>query len=146
LAPSADGIGLGIYTKLSCAKKGVINVINIHGVAKPGDKKDNLARLKQSTVFLEAANKCVGPTILGGDFNLDINTESIKMIEEDRWTNLIRNYGIKTTRNELTWKKYPDSPQYYADYVFIKNEISIKKFEVPRLLISDHEPMILEII
>jgi endonuclease/exonuclease/phosphatase family metal-dependent hydrolase len=68
------------------------------------------------------------------------------MIEEDRWTNLIRNYGIKTTRNELTWKKYPDSPQYYADYVFIKNEISIKKFEVPRLLISDHEPMILEII
>lgn len=146
LASGVDGIGLGIYLKLSYAKNRIINVINIHGVATPGDKKDNPARLKQSKLFLGAANKCIGPTVLGGDFNLDIDTESVKMIERDGWTNLIRNCGIKTTRNELTWRKYPNSPQYYADYVFANNEISVGKFEVPRLLISDHEPMILEII
>lgn len=135
-------IGLGIYTKLRI-NNGFLNLLNVHGNARPGQKKDDEARLKQSKVFLEFSEKIDGPWIIGGDFNLDLNTESVKMFERNGYKNLIREYKIKTTRNHLIWDKYPDSPQMYADHLFVNDAILIDQFIVPKLEISDHEPMVL---
>ena len=73
------------------------------------------------------------------------NTKSIKMIKEAGYKNLIKDFGIKTTRNKLAWDQFPDEEkQNFADYVFVSPEIKVRKFSVPNLEISDHLPLILD--
>jgi len=139
-----EELGLGLYTKLK-VKKRIINLMNFHGVALPGTKLDNENRLKQSRGIIDFMAKVEGAKIIGGDFNLDINTESVRMFEKNGYRNLIREFGIKTTRNRLIWDRFPESIQMWADYLFVSPEIIVKSFEVPRNEVSDHLPLILEI-
>lgn len=119
-------------------------VINVHGVSKPGHKLDTSLRLRQSQTILKLAEKFKGPKIIGGDFNLLPRTKSVKMIEKAGYLNLITQFGIKTTRNSLSWSKFPNKKQYFADYVFTSPEIKIANFEVPQVKVSDHLPLILD--
>lgn len=121
---------------------GKISFINVHGVCRPGDKMDSPKRLEQSKRIMDESK---GLTIIGGDFNLMPNTESIEMFEKKGYVDLIKKYGIKATRNEFAVKKYPGHELYFCDYVFVSPEIKVKSFEVPEMTISDHLPMILEI-
>lgn len=73
-----------------------------------------------------------------GDFNLDINTRSIEILEENL-INLIKKYNIKSTRN----KHFPGQEKF-ADYMFVSQGVNVLNFKVPDLEISDHLPMILE--
>jgi hypothetical protein len=66
------------------------------------------------------------------------------MFKNNGYKNLIGDYQIITTRNNLAWSLYPDK-QYFADYVFASPEIKVKSFEVPNNEVSDHLPLILEI-
>lgn len=136
-------IGYGIYTKIK-SDKSILNLINVHGIALPGDKLDNPKRIEQSMTFINFMKKVKGPKIVGGDFNLLPETESVKMFEKNGYTNLVKEYDIKTTRNHLSWDLYPNK-QMYADYVFVSKDIKVKSFEVPDIEISDHLPLILEI-
>lgn len=124
------------------AEVGNIHFINVHGVCRPGDKMDSPKRLEQSKRIIDEAK---GLAIIGGDFNLMPNTESIEMFKKSGYLDLIKKYGIKATRNEFAWKKYPGHELYFCDYVFVSPEIKVKSFEVPEMTISDHLPMILEI-
>ena len=117
---------------------------HLHGLPFPPDKLDCPGRLEQSRNIINFLNQQTGSKILCGDFNLLPDTESIKMIEKSGMRNLIGEFNIKTTRSASNFKKYPDSPQYFADYMFVSPELNIKKFSVPQLEISDHLPMILE--
>lgn len=83
--------------------------------------------------------------IIGGDFNMFPENESIRMFEKNGYQDLIKNFGIKTTRNRIAWEKYPETPQYYSDYIFLKGDLQIKTFSVPENEVSDHLAMILEI-
>ena len=132
--------GLGLFTQI-----GGLNILNVHGVAQPGDKLDNPKRIKQSREIIDFMAKIDGPKIIGGDFNLELMTESVAMFEKNGYRNLIKEFNIKTTRNRLIWERYPESKQYFADYVFVNPEVKIKNFEVPQNEISDHLPLILEI-
>ena len=67
------------------------------------------------------------------------------MFQKYGYLDLIKKFGIKTTRNEVAWENYPDNKQYFSDYVFVNPEAKIKSFSVPDLEISDHLPLILEI-
>jgi endonuclease/exonuclease/phosphatase (EEP) superfamily protein YafD len=134
--------GLGLHTKVKVNDE-ILNIINCHGIPYPGDKLDTKARIIQSNEILNFAKNIDEPIIIGGDFNLDPTTKSVKLFEENNFLNLIKEFEIKTTRNEVSWVKYPDK-QYFADYVFIK-KIEVKKFKVPNSDISDHLAMILEI-
>ncbi len=64
------------------------------------------------------------------------------------FVNLIKKYKIKTTRNSYAWERFKTRKgfvkQYFADYVFVTKGIKVKSFEVPKVMISDHNPMILE--
>ena len=90
----------------------------------------------------------VGLKIIGGDFNLNPDTKSVKIFEEVGYKNLIMDFGIKNTRNEISWKQFQNKPgfvkQYFADYVFVSKDVKVRKFEVPYNEISDHLPQILE--
>jgi endonuclease/exonuclease/phosphatase family metal-dependent hydrolase len=122
-----------------------LNIINFHGNPLPGNKLDNEDRLLSSKIIKNYIQKLSGKIIFGGDFNLLPEARSLKTFEEMGLVNLITKYNIQTTRNENAWRKYPDSKQYFCDYIFISKKIEVVKFEVIQNDISDHLPMLLEI-
>jgi len=136
--------GLGIYAEIE--KDGSrIHLCNFHGIAYPGDKKDNGSRIVQSKGVIDFFKNISGSKIIGGDFNLAKDAESIKVFEKNGYRNLINEYKVHSTRNKFAWKKYPNVPQNYSDYVFVDKDIKVKKFFVPTDLVSDHQPLVLEI-
>lgn len=119
-------------------------IINFHGVALPGDKLDTPQRLDQSAQLAKIWESLgESPKILCGDFNLDPSTESIAILN-GCGRNLISEFGIGSTRNQISWNRFPGSKQNFADYTFVSPEIKVKNFEVPYNEVSDHLPMILE--
>jgi len=127
---------------------------NLQGKAIPGDKLDNDVRLTQSRKILESFKKDKTPKIIGGDFNLMPETESIKLFERAGYRNLIAEFGIKSTRNHLSWEQAEKQEkkmgwkffgrQHFADYVFVSKDVKVNRFEVPYNEISDHLPQILD--
>lgn len=144
LLSDIDGVGLGLVTELEVDGKR-INLCNFHGTAYPGDKKDTEARLKQTDEILNFFGNISGEKIIGGDFNLDLDTESVKRFKMAGYRDLISENGAPTTRNHEAWRKFPESPQRYSDYVFVSEGLRVVDFIVPKDIVSDHQPMILNI-
>ncbi len=140
----APETGLALHTQIVYSGK-LLNVCNVHGIAKPGDKLDNNGRVQQSQAIINFYQSIDGIKIIGGDFNLEATTKSVNLFEENGYKNLIKDFSIDTTRNRLVWEKYPDSIQYFSDYVFVDPNVKVQSFEVPKNEISDHLPMILNI-
>jgi hypothetical protein len=120
---------------------------NFHGIAFPGNKLDTEARLSQSHRIAEFLSGESGDKILGGDFNLLPKTESISIIESVGMSDLIKDFNIKSTRSDISYEKYKDEPvqQYFADFAFTSKNIEVRDFKVPRMNISDHLPLILQL-
>jgi len=113
---------------------------NFHGLWNGINKLDSDNRLKQSQKiinFLDARNEDC--KILGGDFNLLPETQSVKMLEVDL-KNLIKEYNITSTRSSFYTK-----PEKFADYCFVPPTVDVKQFEVLKDEISDHLPLLVEI-
>lgn len=136
-------IGGGLYTQIKCNHK-IFHIANIHGMSKPGEKLDNPNRIEQSKRIIDFMAKIDGVKLIGGDFNLDKNTESVKMFEKNGYRNLIEEYKIETTRNRLSWERF-NNVQHWADFCFVGPDVKVKSFEVPKNEVSDHLPLILEI-
>lgn len=117
----------------------LFTLCNFHGRWFDGDKVDNPGSYEQNRkvkAFLDGER---GEKIICGDFNLNPDTKSLELLE-DNMINLVKKFNITSTR--------PDSfPQHYsrfADYVLVSSGVAVKKFSVPNIEISDHLPMILE--
>lgn len=136
--------GLAIYLEIEKNNK-IFHVCNFHGLAYPGDKRDTPNRLRQSQGLIDFLKDKKGFKIIGGDFNLSFNTESIEMFEEHGYRNLIKDSDIQTTRNHFAWDQFPSNKQFYADYVFVSQDVNVKNFSVIENEVSDHLPLILEI-
>jgi len=142
--PDNPDVGLGITTQIDYHGT-PLAICNFHGRSRPGDKLDTPERLSQSQGLIDCFRSLPLPLILGGDFNLDIHSTSISLLEKAGYKNLITEYAIRTTRNRIIWDKYPATPQLYSDYVFVSPDISVTDFIVPENEISDHLPLILRI-
>lgn len=140
--PDDPVTGLGIYARLREGNES-LNLCNFHGISVPGDKLDNPGRLAQSRGLIDFFKNLPEPKIIGGDFNLLPDTESISSFEDNGYINLIKKFNIPTTRNKLAWKNYPNK-QLFADYIFVSPSVEVKSFSVPNITISDHLPLILE--
>ena len=138
----APGIGLDVTAEIPSAA-GTLNLVNFHGMSRPVDKRDDPGRLEQSRILIEYLRGKTGPKIVGGDFNLEPDTESIALFTRNAYRNLIDEFHIPTTRNKLAWI-YPVK-QYFSDYVFISPDVKLVSFAVPPIEISDHLPLILEV-
>lgn len=138
-----ENVGLGVAMEV---RNGVgrVNLVNVHGVSRPGDKMDTEKRLEQSRGIIEQYQGIDGPVIIGGDFNLNETTESVAMFAKNGYRNLIEEFGIEATRNSLAWKKFPDNPQKHSNFVFVRG-VEVKNFEVIKNEVSDHLPVVLEI-
>ena len=116
-------------------------VCNFHGLWNGINKLDSEDRLQQSekiVKFLNGRNEeC---KILCGDFNLLPDTESIKKFEDAGLRNLIREFGVTSTRTSFYTK-----PVKFADYVFISKDINLKEFKILPDEVSDHAPLLMEV-
>lgn len=137
-------VGLGLMCQANNGHNR-ISLVNMHGVSRPVDKMDSDKRLEQSQKIIEYMNTVGGARIIGGDFNLDKDTESVKMFEKNGYRNLIREFGIRTTRNRFAWERFPNTPQLHSSYVFVSPEINVRSFNVVENEVSDHLPLIVEI-
>jgi endonuclease/exonuclease/phosphatase family metal-dependent hydrolase len=119
-------------------------VCSVHGIPYPGDKLDTPERLYQTETLLGAfAGR--SRVVIGGDFNLLPETQSIRKFAANGYRDLIADYDVETTRNYLSFGKHPESPQYFADYAFTSLDVNVKDFIVPAVIVSDHQPLELSI-
>lgn len=118
-----------------------LTVMNFHGLWNGQGKSDTESRMLQSKRIVEFLRSVGNPYILCGDFNLTPDTESLRKIEQEGLTNLISAYGITSTRTSIYTK-----PERYADYVFVSPGVEVTNFEVLPDEISDHAPLLLQVI
>jgi endonuclease/exonuclease/phosphatase family metal-dependent hydrolase len=115
---------------------GLRTIINFHGLWNGQGKGDSEDRLLQSDNILNFIKGLSTPHVLMGDFNLRPDTESIRKFEDFGLKNLIKKYGIASTRTSLYTK-----PEKFADYTFVSNEIKVNDFQILPEEVSDHAAM-----
>jgi len=114
-------------------------IINFHGLWNGRGKTDTEDRLLQSENIIKFLGTLNHPFILCGDFNLLPDTESLKKFEKFGLKNLIKDYGVASTRTSLYKKE-----NKYADYAFTSPNIKVSDFRVLPDEVSDHSPLLLE--
>ena len=136
-----DALDLPRNMHIIKVKTGNSNVLigNLHGYWSPGPKVDSKQSIDQSRKILEELDKFLGPKIICGDFNLNLSTKSLAILEESL-ENLVRKYRVPTTRSH----HYKKTSEKFADYMFVSKDVIIKSFEAPNIVVSDHLPLILD--
>jgi len=114
-----------------------IHVLNHHGYHVPGHKKGNDFTLKASRQILDYALTLEGPIIIAGDFNLEPDSESIHILDE-HFRNLTSEYGLSSTRTDLTHKNEP------CDYIFVNDKVKVENFYASDVVASDHQGLVLD--
>ncbi|MCF7815993.1 MAG: endonuclease/exonuclease/phosphatase family protein [Candidatus Pacebacteria bacterium] len=117
-----------------------LTVMNFHGLWNGKGKIDSEDRINQSQKIIDFIRTFDGKVILCGDFNLLLDTQSIKMFEDAGLRNLIREYKITSTRSSLYSKS-----EKFADYIFVSNSVEVRDFQVINTEVSDHLPLSIEI-
>ncbi len=135
-----DGTTFGVnvqYAQFEQNKK-QYTICNLHGHWTPKFKGDDPARIEQSKNIKKFLDSIEGAKILCGDFNLAPDTQSMEILE-DNMRNLIKEYGITSTRSH----HYKEGVKF-ADYILVSPEIEVKDFKVIQDVVSDHLPLYLE--
>ncbi len=113
-------------------------IANFHGIWTGQGKGDTDERIKQSESIKKFLDGIENDTVLGGDFNLLPNTQSLEIVREGR-RDLIEKYNITSTRSG-----YYDRSEKMADYVFASPGIKINDFKVLPDEVSDHLALYLD--
>ena len=114
-------------------------IVNFHGLWTGNGKGDTDDRLQQSDNIIRFLKTLSHPYVLCGDFNLLPETQSLKKLENNGLRNLIKEFGITSTRSSH-YKK----PIRFADYTFVSDGITINDFKVLPDEVSDHLAMYLD--
>ena len=115
---------------------GPFTIMNFHGLWNGKGKGDCEERLAQSQKIIDFIRTLNNPYILCGDFNLMPDTESLMMLERHGLRNLIREYGVNSTRT-----RFYDKPETYADYLLVSAGVEVADFKVLPDEVSDHAPL-----
>ncbi len=115
-----------------------INVITHHGYHIPNTKEGDQETLNQMNILKDYIKQLDGPVILTGDFNLSPKCESLEILNREL-NNLCVLNNIRTTRNELA-----DSAEQVCDYIFVNNLVKVNQFEVEKMVVSDHQALLLD--
>lgn len=119
-------------------------IAHMHGLRDLRGKIDTPERTVQAQKFLAIAMSIAednDPLILCGDFNVEPNSETLRMLTETGLTELVTARNIKGTRTSH-YKK----PSRYADYMLVNKQVEVLDFKVvyePE--VSDHCPLVLDI-
>lgn len=119
-------------------------VAHMHGLRDLRGKIDTFERTKQARNFLSIAMSIVeesDPLILCGDFNVEPDSETLKILTEAGLTDLVTTRTTQGTRTS-----YYKKPSRNADYMLVNRYVNVLDFKVvfePE--VSDHCPIVLEI-
>lgn len=122
-----------------------VDVTNVYGVPQPGHKLDTPERLRLTRELIKQGKESESRQVLIGDFNLLPEAQSVREFAENGYQDLIEDFKIPTTRNERAWKRYPDNPQLFADYAFVRGEGMAYDLAVDNVMVSDHLPLRLKV-
>jgi endonuclease/exonuclease/phosphatase family metal-dependent hydrolase len=114
-------------------------ILNFHGLWNGGPKEDTEERIIQSDRIAKFVENIPNPYVLMGDFNLLPETKSLKMLEDLGLRNLIKEFGITSTRSSHYTK-----PARFADYTLVSKDIRVNDFKVLPDEVSDHLAMYLD--
>ncbi len=116
-------------------------IANVHGLWNGLGKGDSSDRLAQSERIRDFCALSQGPQVVLGDFNLRPDTESLRLIEECGFRNLVGEYDIASTRTSL-YDSRESEP--FADYAFVSSDIRVNEFKVLPEEVSDHAALYLD--
>jgi len=112
---------------------------NLHGLWNGMGKTDTEERLEQGRRIRDFVNGRSEQIIVVGDFNLNPDTQSLAIAEEGM-RNLIREYGITSTRTS-----FYDKEGKMADYALVSHQMNVVDFKVLPDEVSDHAALFLEV-
>lgn len=121
-----------------------LSVLHMHGLRDRGGKHDTPERAAQADRFLTFANTLKAPgevCILCGDFNVEPDSETLALIGEAGFTELVTDGGFAGTRTSF----YAKSGKF-ADYMLVNDPTAVRDFQVVREPeVSDHCPLQLDL-
>ncbi len=118
---------------------GLRTISNFHGLWNGGPKEDTNERLTQSDNISNFLIEIAHGHVFMGDFNLLPETKSLRMLEDLGMKNLIKEFGITSTRSSHYTK-----PVRFADYTLVSKDIKVNDFKVLPDEVSDHLAMYLD--
>ena len=116
----------------------------MHGLRDLNGKMDAPERLRQAHRLLDISSRVSQSddvTVICGDFNVEPDSETLNLIRQEGFTELVTDRGFEGTRNSQYHK-----PGRFADYPFINKHVEVIDFHVvsdPG--VSDHCPLVLRI-
>lgn len=134
---SAHGVRVYDY-----ASDRAVSITQMHGLRDLKGKMDTPDRLAQAKRLLKISQAISEPEdlrVICGDFNVEPDSETIRLLEADGLVELVKHYGVETTRNS-----YYKKPGKFADYMLIDQIEQISNFQVlQKPEVSDHCPLVL---
>jgi len=139
--PVGWGLGRAIQVVTIRQNQTTYVIGNVHGLWHPSGKGDIPERLEQSTHIVAAmASAGAEKKIIVGDLNALPQTQSIGLIEQAGYRNLVREHAITDTRTV-----FYDKATRLADYAFVSETVKVEAFRVDRSPVSDHAALILTV-
>jgi len=132
-------------------------VAHLHGVWIRGNTKgddhrrSHQSRMVRQLLYQLQRKYAVNKTVFGGDLNLDINTEALKLLEcgyrgDKGYRNLNRLFDVDNTRTADYRKFNITGESKHADYVLISANVMVSEgdyFVGNQILGSDHAPLLM---
>jgi hypothetical protein len=121
-----------------------VSVTHMHGLRDLRGKMDTPERRAQVDRLLGLSQQLAQPEdliVLCGDFNVEPESETLRVLAQAGMVELVTGRGFTSTRNSL----YP-KPMRFADYMLINDEAAVRGFDVvhdPE--VSDHCPLVLSL-
>jgi endonuclease/exonuclease/phosphatase family metal-dependent hydrolase len=121
-----------------------VTVCHMHGLRDLAGKGDTPARLGQAHRLLALTQRVAQPddlVVICGDFNVEPGSETLQLLAEHGFLELVTAGGFRGTRTS-----HYSKPGRFADYMLVNRPEAVKDFNVlcePE--VSDHCPLRLEI-
>lgn len=125
-------------------RRRALSITHMHGLRDLNGKADTPERAAQAYRLLDLSRRVSEPddlAVICGDFNVEPGRETLAILKDGGFTELVTTMGFKGTRNSH-YKK----AGRFADYMLVNKEEAVRRFDVihdPE--VSDHCPLVLEL-
>ncbi len=121
-----------------------VSITHMHGLRHPNGKMDTPERAQQARKLLALSRQLSQPddlSVICGDFNVEPDSETLRILTEAGFSELVTARGFESTRTSHYRK-----PGRFADYMLINPQEAVRGFDVVHVPeVSDHCPLVLEL-
>jgi endonuclease/exonuclease/phosphatase family metal-dependent hydrolase len=136
---SAHGIRVYDY-----ASDRPVSVTHMHGLRDLRGKMDTPERASQARRLLELSDRVSEPgdlRVVCGDFNVEPESETLRLLAEAGFTELVTGHGFESTRSS-----HYEKAGRFADYMLVDRPDEVAAFKVVyQPEVSDHCPLLLNL-